>query len=353
MLRNFGEVPYIPILALRPAEMNALEELPAGDLDALLPLIMLKPWLSANLIDNCFSRLVEAYGDRPVIVNLSHDAAFTDKTPRQVHNQFGELLLGQNGYDTWCQLIEAHPNMIPSIQYERLNHVAVQIPRLAALNRGVVVHIRREALANAIVLVEQFRQPLLAIGNSLLIVLDYGQQRANLLNTAAETIGLIQTLTNRLPACQIAIAATTFPMNFGNLTSQNIYERQFHTMVQQAFNDRQILYADRGSARAEAMSGGSRPKPRIDLPTQAEWQFFREDIFGYQEAAERAMASDYWDSNLLIWGTQMIERTALGADFAINTPAKSTAARINIHLHRQLFFDSPQNMYNTDEEWNG
>jgi hypothetical protein len=53
-----------------------------------------------------------------------------------------------------------------------------------------------------------------------------------------------------------------------------------------------------------------------------------------------------------VWGTQMIERTALGDPDAITSPVRATAARINIHLHRQLFYDDPgAGLYDTDEEW--
>jgi hypothetical protein len=58
-----------------------------------------------------------------------------------------------------------------------------------------------------------------------------------------------------------------------------------------------------------------------------------------------------WDAGLRLWGTQMIERTSLGDPDAITSPARATATRINIHLHRQLFFDDPDGLYETDEDW--
>jgi hypothetical protein len=60
---------------------------------------------------------------------------------------------------------------------------------------------------------------------------------------------------------------------------------------------------------------------------------------------------EVWDARLRVWGTQMIERTALGDPDAILSPARATATRINLHLHRQLFFDDPDGLYETDEEW--
>ena len=53
----------------------------------------------------------------------------------------------------------------------------------------------------------------------------------------------------------------------------------------------------------------------------------------------------------MLWGKQMIERTAYGDEGAISSPPKATAARINIHLHQQLFFGNQAGLYDTDEDW--
>jgi hypothetical protein len=49
----------------------------------------------------------------------------------------------------------------------------------------------------------------------------------------------------------------------------------------------------------------------------------------------------------------MIERTAAGDTSAIGSPQKATAARINLHLQRQTFYDSPAAAEDTDEDWSG
>ena len=72
----------------------------------------------------------------------------------------------------------------------------------------------------------------------------------------------------------------------------------------------------------------------------------------YEDAANALIVSDEWDENLWIWGTQMIGRTALGDQHAIISPARSTAVRINIHLHRQTFYDAPPDeLYDTEDDW--
>jgi hypothetical protein len=86
------------------------------------------------------------------------------------------------------------------------------------------------------------------------------------------------------------------------------------------------------------------------------WRFFRAPDEAnraavYRRLAQLVIGSPIWDAGLRLWGTQMIERTALGDPNAITSPARATSARINIHLHRQLFFDNPGAGYDTDEDW--
>ncbi len=86
------------------------------------------------------------------------------------------------------------------------------------------------------------------------------------------------------------------------------------------------------------------------------WKFHRSDdtgFSGYVEQATALIATGDWNSNLRVWGTQMIERTARGDHSAIDTPAKSTAARINLHLQLQTFYGHADEAEDTEEDWNG
>lgn len=352
MLRDFNLVNYLPILALRPAEMTALEELPAGDKNKLFPLVVLKPWLATNELSKGITRVTEVYGSRPIIVDIEPSAYLSNANTRPVHEQFRQLLSGNDGYEDWISLVEDNANFVPCIQYGAPKSIVGQIERIRSLGRGAVLHLRKEAVANALNLISNNKVALKSLGNSLVVVLNFGQRRRDILLGAAETVGIIQSLQSTLPDAHFAVAATSFPTDFVGLAKQDIYEREFHKQVQLQFGDRRIIYADRGSARDESLNGGGgRIKPRIDIPTATDWRFFREEVGSYQDAAIAAIESDCWDPNLSIWGTQMVRRTKLAEEFAINSPAKSTAARINMHLHRQLFHDSFEGIYDTDEEW--
>lgn len=164
---------------------------------------------------------------------------------------------------------------------------------------------------------------------------------------------------------RVAISSTTFPSDFGSNVSQEIYERSFFNAVNaQAGN---IIYSDRGSARAVEQSGGGVPRPRIDLPTDARWHFFRSDcvreeneeddefrgrrIEAYGQMADSAVGSADWDERLNIWGTQLIKITQLRSQFGITSPAKSTACRINIHLAKQSLYGLGVSSEELEEDW--
>lgn len=63
------------------------------------------------------------------------------------------------------------------------------------------------------------------------------------------------------------------------------------------------------------------------------------------------MCMDYWDPNLRLWGTQMIEKTGLGDSYGITNANKATAVRINIHLYQQLHYNEVLSNIDTEEDW--
>ena len=67
--RELSEVDYVPLLSVRPAEIRALKELPEKTKDRLLPFMFLRPWTTAQQLDNALVRIEEAYGTRPVIID--------------------------------------------------------------------------------------------------------------------------------------------------------------------------------------------------------------------------------------------------------------------------------------------
>lgn len=353
-LRPWADVAYLPILCMRPAEMRALEELPGQTKDALLPLIPLRPWVGSHHLKSSFDRIEKSYGQRPVIVSVGERETAKD---RPVFAELDRLRESDDGFANWCELVEAHPNYIPVAQLGiDPSQEPAQIEQLYSLARGLVIHLERptfEVMGALSTIIGNLTNG----GNDVCFLIDFGVAAADHLQVAAQTVGYIQTIRAHSPKAYVSISASSFPNGFANLPEQPIYERQLFNEVASQPGMERLIYSDRGSARAEQLSGGSGVIPsRIDYPLFDDWKFFRSDdagFNGYVEQAKAVTASSDWNSDLRVWGTQMIERTARGDHSAIDTPAKSTAARINLHLQLQTFYGQPDEAEDTEEDWNG
>lgn len=332
--------------------MNALKELPEKDKNILLPLILMRGWVGSAELQNSLDKIEEVYGDRPWLVDIDPDYHPTENV-RPVHASISELKKSDDGYNNWCDFITSLPNAIPCLQLMDLDQLAPQITKLVNLNRGIAVRFTPEMQP----VINNISNALLAFeGLNPLIILDYGHENGEVLTKAATTSQTVKNIHAVLPNASIVICVTTFPFDFVGRPQQNIFERLFFELVKNNCQGIPLIYGDRGSARAKSIGGGGgTPAPRIDYPLSEEWKFFRKDEEkpqGYINAAAELMASEYWNPNLKVWGTQLIERAAKGDKGAISSPAKSTAVRINIHMHMQLYYGAPlAEVLDTDDEW--
>jgi hypothetical protein len=196
------------------------------------------------------------------------------------------------------------------------------------------------------------------LGNKVTFVLDYGKQGAGFHALELHIKSLINIIETYCSNASVAISASSFPDGFTSITTQKIYERISFEAISKSVQG-PLIYSDRGSARAEKQQGGGGlPAPRIDYPKKNEWFFFRQSLpsgtafDGYQTQALAALRSSAWDKGLKLWGCQMIERTAGGdSQTGISSPNRSTAVRINLHLHRQMYYSDEASFFATDEEW--
>jgi Beta protein len=354
MLRDWESVPYFPIIGMRPAEMRALEELPSLTKDALLPMIPLRPWVGAHRLQSVIDRIDQSYGSRPVVVSVG------DREPqkeREVYAELDRLRDPTNGFANWQEFIQNNENYIPVVQLGiNADQEPEQIAGLSTLDRGIVLHLERPAFG-ILGQIVQIVAGHVAQQSSVCFVIDFGVARRDHLQVAAQTVIYIETIRAILPQAWICISASSFPSSFADLPEQEIYERRLFNEVARQIDGGKLIYGDRGSARAEQLSGGSGVIPaRIDYPLFDIWRFYRSEdtgFSGYVEQANRLISSGNWNGDLRVWGTQMIERTARGDHSAIDTPAKSTAARINLHLQLQSFYNRQGDVEDTEEDWEG
>lgn len=350
MLRDFNAVQYLPILSMRPAEMRALEELPGKTKNLLLPVINLRPWATAHQLDAVLQRITDAYDDRPIIIGMGSKEG---KSTRPVHDDLDRLRVSDAGFVEWCSFIQEHENYIPCVQLStETHHEDRQIESLYCMGRGLVFLIPRKAFGALPVLASRV-SPLTEGGTGVIFIMDLGKTRAADLVEATALAPQIDNIKSICPNCFVSISGSSFPETFVKLEEQDIFERRVFNLLP---DKNRLIYSDRGSARYESKrGGGGTPAPRIDYPLLNEWRFYRTEdssgFDGYEEQAQSLVKTKVWNPNLRVWGTQMIERTAAGDTSAISSPGRATAARINIHLQRQTFYDDPARAEDTDEDW--
>jgi hypothetical protein len=92
----------------------------------------------------------------------------------------------------------------------------------------------------------------------------------------------------------------------------------------------------------------------VDYPTRNAWDIARNKIgnWDFKDNATAIVGSIDWDGNLGVWGEEQILNTTISPALGIDTPQKNVAARVNIHLHRQAFYDAGNvGGMNLDEDW--
>ena len=139
-----------------------------------------------------------------------------------------------------------------------------------------------------------------------------------------------------------------------------IYERTLFAGVRQNLNAN-LFYGDWGSTREPTVDNQMRRGvARIDVPQLAVWRSFRSEKYEndpaggretYQEIAARAVDDSEWADVPDLWGSYLIECTAQGLSESIRSQTVAASARVNIHLHIQPHYDTPELMVVTDEPY--
>ena len=367
----FGGINYVPILSISVAEMSALEQLPEKDKDLILPILPIKGWATSLHLENTIKKIEKTINKRRWIASI--DTSFlndnpqfllTGSYPRPVFYELLSLMDPKDGYLKWYEYILALPSAIPSLIWGDISQIPKQIDNLNSIGRGIVLIITSKTdpyeAQSALSHVSKLKL------SNVLVVLELGQINSSTISQNVFISNRIKQFSIAAPAGHYAISASSFPTSFSgyNRSENTIYERMLFNKIKNNCPEINLIYSDRGSARSEKMNGGGGvPSPRIDYPLKDEWKFIREEFEDssapaegekealYSKIASEIINSEYWDADLKLWGTQLIELTSKYDKYGINSPARATAARINIHLYLQLHYDVNIDDLDTDDDW--
>jgi hypothetical protein len=333
--------------------MRGLEELSENDKNNIVPLILLAPWVGSHTLEKSIERIEQAYGARHYFLDL--DRHYQDgETEREAQIVFRSLVSGEDRLSRWQEFVERHEHVIPILQHDGLTEVelAEHIEWAEHLGRGYAF---RFSSSN-----QQLSQTVLsqihAIDHSEFgCFLDGGWSSDPLLHDLWFR-GAATSLISRNEAIPIVTSASNFPRDFSDvqgLSRKRIGARQMFDSVRASNNAATFVYGDWASTKPRSYERSGSPLPRIDYATRPEWIIARNKILNWQfrDAAQAVRDSMFWNDNISTWGAYMIERTAQGDPFAINSTSKAVAARINLHLHMQANFAVSDGSIVSDDPW--
>lgn len=352
---------YLVTLGIRPAELSGLKELPGSTKDRLTPLVLLAPWLATTPLSRALDKFEDAYPSRSYFIDVDSYYRVNDK-PNEAKELWARLAERPADLEAWWELLSEYPNANPCLlMVERtIESAREQIEWARDNDRTFCLRMNlAEGIGSGI---PQWMPALVAElaaegANDYAVVFEFGWLPDPLL-VAARASGYTNSFFSTIPIeVPIAISCTSFPKDFTVFDGTevcNFTNRELLAQVQQATNHPRIVYGDWGTTKPRSYGHARQPKPRIDYPADTSWIIARNqnDEVTFAVAAQRVMDSVHWNGNLGIWGEQLIEGTAAGQAFAIDTMPKMYAARINIHLHRQAFYGHLPPPEALDEEWN-
>ncbi|MGL4590091.1 MAG: beta family protein [Mycoplasmatales bacterium] len=371
---------YIPILSISSSEIKALSELPEKDKDLILPYFPLKGWMGSNKLENTIKKINEIYKDRAWIADIDYEfirnssvikkLLVDGKYPREVYDQVLNLSQPNNGYANWIEYCSSLKNVIPTIQLDDISELEAQClhysePKMS--EKPVALRIRLNNYKNTEI--ENILKVVSStLVNPLYILIDLGQINHAYINNVSLILKFVKyfiNATSNKKNCTYSLSATSFPSSFSGMSEgeSSVYERILFDKISNSI-ETNLIYSDYGSVSLNKATGASRiPPPRIDYPRKLEWKHVRKDFEDvktatkeekhkiYTSLAKKIIEKEYWDPNLLVWGTQQIQKTAIGDSFGITDAQKATATRINIHLFQQLHYSEDIENIDTDDDW--
>lgn len=351
---------YFVTLGIRPAELSGLKELPGTTKDRMTPIVLLAPWLATTPLSRALDKFEESYPARPYFLDVDTYYRMNDK-PNDAKELWARLAAKPADLDAWWRFLADRPNANPCLlmAQQPIERVRDQIVWARENDRTFCLRLNlAEGISSGI---PQWMHELVSeLANEgatdYAIVFEFGWVEEPLL-VAVVASGYIGTLFSEIPpAVPVGISCTSFPKDFTRYDGAEVEaftNRELVAQVQRVTNRPRIVYGDWGTTRPRTYGHASQPKNRIDYPTDSSWVFARDgdESVDFQTAASRITESDHWSGDLGIWGEQLIEGTAAGQAFAIDSMPKMYAARINIHLHRQAFYGHLPPPEALDEAW--
>ncbi|MDE2759517.1 MAG: hypothetical protein OXH90_04370 [Paracoccaceae bacterium] len=363
-MKDFSSYKYCPTLAVRPSEIKGLEFLPDETKDRMLPCFLLAPWANSKTLELTLVRIEKAFRNRHYLLDIDRDYKIPNSEEKKISQPQEQLISlkdPKNNYQNWIEFIKQSKWIVPCVQTkdQNISGIQFQLEEFRKLDRRFCLRIERNGRTSKLSeTVEAFSKS----GSADFIILLEGGWASDPLTLTAwfdEILkGKLQKIDAEVPAI---ISSTSIPKNFVHIEGVSklpIKSRDLFEELTRLRNRPTLIYGDWGSTRPRDPSkgGGNQPIPRIDYPQNKFWCIARskERNWAYKDLAiEIINQTDVWNGNLAVWGEEMIQSTKNSDKLGIDTPQKNVAARVNLHLHLQAWFNHEDEIVEKEfeDEW--
>jgi hypothetical protein len=339
---NFEEYNYYPALRSRPAEITGYENLSNEHKDAIIPAFTLGAWPRQPNIEIPLSKIVTATAGRPFMLDLTTEPSFLTEDIKKLKDS-------STNFKYWRDFISrVDAPVIPVIQItpeSKISQIIRQARELEKIGCNKVAFKVRNFGEDTAKIISALSS-LDSIENSIVII-DAGYVRDTLPACLAGCISTINEIRDEVEDAEIIITATSFPSSVVSFLDPNSGGKRgliamFESKIHDAIGSGAAIYGDHGSIHSRVyITGGGRYTPRIDYPLNDAWIFERRpenNSTGYIDAAQKLISSYAEIEEDITWGAEMIRQAAQGNIDGMKTPASWIAARVNMHISKQIDF---------------
>lgn len=366
---NFSSFDYYPDLLCSVGEHMGYRHLSAADKDRILPIFQLSRRGSAPDLTEVRQAIRDSAGDRPFILDLDSRIApdpyeaQNPQNPAQEARRLAQeraaqasynaelesLLDPTDGFANWRRTVATFPNAIPMLKFNDPDAEGLSILRQAALlardGGSLAIRFREDDSESAADTIATLASVLDSI-DQLLIILDCGQHRQRL----DDRVEFLQrTMRGILAGLEIgqrsrvrAVCMSnsfTAPNNDLFATRTNLDWR----IWRRAREGFPFAYGDYAATPRPAAHSSFIPRDwraTVVYPLAESWTIYRHpdagDETGYVSGTQELLEREDFEPAPDTWGTNLIRRAAAGTAQDELSARFWYAAKVNIHIHRQI-----------------
>lgn len=382
---NFSAFSYYPSLLASYGELTGYGHLAQADKEAVLPIAAVS-WLGFNVsFEQTIDRLRAGFGNNHFLLDLDHRPApppyeavdpqdpeaqqrrLDEQRPAQAayNARLEQALSSRDGFAEWREVTATFPNAIPVLQHRDFATEGAAILRQAArLSEGrqsIAIRVSESEAQDALPTIVQIIS-ILERPEQLLIIYDAGQGRRSLTERAAHAVDFISSLTDeldvqdasRIVAALISNSFTASVLGHDELRNVSNLDRSLWAIARESFPFAYGDYATTARTNAHSAYIPSDSKPTAVYALTDGWLIYRgvdlNDPQGWIDGSTAILEHNEYDGPIPAWGQGLLDRAADNDLNGIDSARFWRAAKINLHIYRQLRY--PPTPGSDDEaEW--